>query len=439
MTRIVTNNYLSEILVDTHARTLELLAGLSREQMLGPRLSIVNPLLWEIGHVAWFYEQFILRRLYAYQPTLAHGDALYDSIAIEHGVRWELPLLPLAECLRYIDTIREKLLGRLHGEQASAEDSFIYQFAVFHQDMHNEAYSYTRQTLAYPAPEFASAAQLPRDEINRGPWPGDVQIPGGQFLLGSTRDAPFLFDNEKWAHAVTVYPFRIARAPVTNAEFAAFVDAGGYQRRDLWPDVGWDWRQQEQVEHPQYWVRGDAGNWQVRRFDQVIDLPPHQPVCHVNWYEANAWCNWAGRRLPAEIEWEVAAAGVPDRNNALSATKRACPWGKHNGTSPANLDGRVAGCVDVASWPDGDSAFGCRQMLGNVWEWTSSSFEPYPGFMPDAYREYSATSFGTRKVLRGGAWATRSRMINNSYRNFFTPERRDILAGFRTCAAQTWD
>ncbi|MBF8270771.1 MAG: protein of unknown function DUF323, partial [Gammaproteobacteria bacterium] len=207
MTKIVTNNYLSEILNDTHTRTMELVAGLDREQLLGPKLPSVNPLLWEIGHAAWFYEQFILRSLYGYEPTLPNGDALYDSIDIEHEVRWDLPLLPLNECLRYIDSIRDKLLGRLTGEYASEQDSFIYQFAAFHQDMHNEAYTYSRQTLGYPAPDFASVRHLRRDATNRGPLPGDVTVPGGKFILGSSAESPFLFDNEKWSHAVTVDPF----------------------------------------------------------------------------------------------------------------------------------------------------------------------------------------------------------------------------------------
>ena len=436
MTEIVANNYLAEILADTHTRTLELLAGLDQEQLLGPKLPIVNPLLWEIGHVAWFYEQFILRKLYGYQPVLTKGDALYDSIAIEHGVRWDLPLLPLHECLRYIDTIRDRLLGRLTGEHAGEQDSFIYQFAALHQDMHNEAYTYSRQTLAYPAPDFASARHLRCDTANRGPLPGDVVVPGGKFMLGSSTDAPFLFDNEKWSHEVAVYPFHIARAPVANAEFAAFVADGGYRRPEFWQDSGWGWRRQARAKHPLYWIANGADQWQVRHFDKVIDLPPHQPVIHVNWFEASAWCNWAQRRLPTEIEWEAAAAGETNGAGALSLErKRRYPWGDDNNAgNPANLDGRVTGCVDVAAWPEGDSAFGCRQMLGNVWEWTSSTFDPYPGFAPDAYREYSEPMFGTTKVLRGGAWATRSRMVNNMYRNFYTPERRDILAGFRTCA-----
>ena len=436
MTKIVANNYLVELLTDTHARTLELLQGLDSEQIMGPRFPVVNPLLWEIGHVAWFYEQFILRMLYGYKPVLENGDSIYDSIAIEHSVRWDLPLLRLEDCLKFIDTVRHRLIDRLEGEYASEQDSFIYQFAAFHQDMHNEAYSYTRQTLAYPTPDFSSAKHLPQDKKNNGPLPGDAEIPGGRFTLGSGQDAAFLFDNEKWSHEVTVCPFRIARATVTNQEYAAFVEDDGYRRRDLWHDVGWTWRSRTKSERPVYWIEDGPGKWLMQRFDQYIELPAYEPVIHVNWYEASAYCNWAKRRLPTEIEWEVAAAGEPDGAGALCRDrKRLYPWGNSIADeTQANLDGRVNGCIDVAAWPAGDSAFGCRQMLGNVWEWTYSTFDPYPGFKPDAYREYSEPVFGTRKVLRGGAWATRSRMVNNMYRNFFTPERRDILAGFRTCA-----
>lgn len=438
MTQIVSTNYLTEIMEDAHSRTVELLDGLDSDQMMGPRLPIVNPLIWEIGHVAWFHEQFILRMLYDFDPTIANGDDLYDSIDIEHTVRWDLPLLQLNECLSYIDEIKNKLFDRLDKPEASEQDSFIYQFATFHQDMHNEAYSYTRQTLAYPTPNFAAAKDLGLTKSDTGPHPGDVDIPGGTFQLGSTPEAPFLFDNEKWAHDVTVYPFQMAKAPVTNEEFAAFIDDNGYKRRDLWPDVGWGWRQEMAAEHPVYWIPDGPGKWQMRRFDQIIDLPPHEPVIHVNWFEASAFCAWAGRRLPTEVEWEVAAALEPD-GDKLGTHKRRYPWGdEENSIGKANLDGRGLGCVDVAAFADGDSAYGCRQMLGNVWEWTNSTFEPYPGFVADSYKEYSEPVFYTRKVLRGGGWATRTRMVTNMYRNFFTPERRDVLAGFRTCAPHDW-
>jgi iron(II)-dependent oxidoreductase len=154
-------------------------------------------------------------------------------------------------------------------------------------------------------------------------------------------------------------------------------------------------------------------------------------VLHVNWHEAEAYCRWAGRRLPTEAEWELAAAG------GLDGSKRRFPWGEERPTPElANLDWRALGCVDVAAFPAGDSVFGCRHMIGNVWEWTASDFLPYPGFVADPYKEYSAPWFGTHKVLRGGCWATRSRLLRNTWRNFYLPDRRDVWAGFRTCASR---
>jgi iron(II)-dependent oxidoreductase len=436
MTQPVSNAYLIEILGDARARTLELLRDLDQAQLIGPKLPIVNPMQWEIGHVAWFYEYFILRRLYDYAPLLANGDSLYDSIKIAHDTRWDLPLLSLEATLAYMERVHAALIERLDGTMASEQDSFIYQFATFHEDMHDEAFLWTRQTLAYGAPKLGLAAQGRPADADSGPLPGDVEIPGGTFLLGSPKDAPFLFDNEKWAHPVTVAPFSIARAPVTNAEFAEFVAAGGYQRRAFWDEAGWGWRETENAQHPVYWRRDGAGDWHVRHFHEHLPLAPHRPIIHVNWHEANAYCRWARRRLPTEAEWEVAAIGEPTADGGrLAPGKRRFPWGDSLPTPlRANLDGRALGCIDVAALPAGDSAFGCRQMLGNVWEWTDDTFGPYPGFAPDAYEEYSQPLFGATKVLRGGAWTSRARLASPRYRNYFGPERRDVFAGFRTCA-----
>jgi iron(II)-dependent oxidoreductase len=436
MSQTVTTAELSEILRDARSRTLELLDGLDAEQLIGPKLDIVNPMQWEIGHVAWFYEYFILRRLYGHKPLLANGDELYDSIKIAHDTRWDLPLLSLQDTLRYMEAVHGALIERLQGTMADETDSFIYRFATFHEDMHDEAFLWTRQTLSYPRPVLNNAAQGLPPDAEAGALTGDAEVPGGTFWLGSPPNAPFLFDNEKWAHPVTLAPFRIARAPVTNADFQAFVADGGYERRELWDDESWRWRQGAKADHPVYWLRETGGDWRLRRFHEWTDLPPHQPVIHVNWYEANAYCRWAERRLPTEAEWEAAAIGEPTSSGGeLSSHKRLYPWGD-DATTPghANLDARALGCIDVAASPAGDSAFGCRQMLGNVWEWTRDTFAPYPGFAPDAYREYSQPLFGITRVLRGGAWTTRSRMASATYRNYFGPERRDVFAGFRTCA-----
>jgi iron(II)-dependent oxidoreductase len=264
---------------------------------------------------------------------------------------------------------------------------------------------------------------------------GDAEIPGGTFWLGATPDEPFVFDNEKWAHPVEIRPFAMARAAVTQQEFAAFVEDGDYGARRFWTEAGWHWREQAGAEQPVYWRRQAAGRWLRRDFDRWVPLEPNRPVLHVNWYEADAYCRWAKRRLPTEAEWEVAAAGQSDVADSLAGGKRRFPWGEQSPTPRhANLDGHALGCVDVAGLPDGDSAFGCRQLLGNVWEWTASDFLPYPGFVADPYQEYSAPWFGTHKVLRGGCWATRSRLLRNTWRNFYRPDRRDVWAGFRTCA-----
>ena len=436
MTQPVSVSYLAEILRDARVRTLELIEGLSDQQLMGPKLDLVNPLLWEIGHVAWFHEIFILRGLDGRESFLPNADALYDSIKIPHGVRWDLPLPTLEDTLGYMRRVHDALTERLSSETASEEDSYFYQLTTFHEDMHDEAFTYTRQTLGYPRPRFAAAAEGLPPDADAGPLPGDVKVPGGGYMLGAEKEARFVFDNEKWAHTVQVAPFRIARAPVTNAEFAAFVRDGGYRRREFWDDEGWAWREGVGAEHPVYWLKGESKRRRVRHFDDLTDLKPDRPVIHVNWYEANAYCRWAGRRLPTEAEWEVAASSEPTPDGkGLARRKRRFPWGDEMpGSRHANLEGRALGCIDVASLPDGDSAFACRQMIGNVWEWTSSTFEPYPGFSVDPYKEYSEPWFGTRKVLRGGGWATRERILTNRFRNFFTPDQRDVFAGFRTCA-----
>ena len=434
MTTAISTTKLIDMLQDTRRRTYELVDGLDAEQLMGPRMGTVNPLRWEIGHVAYFYEYFILRELYGKESILGNdkADALYDSINVAHDSRWDLPLLSLQDTKAYMQGVLEKLVERLPDGLASEDDSFIYQFGVYHEDMHTEAFLWARQTLAYATPAFANA--IDAGELrSAGAFPGFVEIPGGKFRLGAEVDAPFMFDNEKFAHDVRVEPFTIARAAVTNAEFVEFIAAGGYQHKEYWSPEGLKWKSDNEVSHPVYWIDDGANRWLMRRFDQTIALPANEPVIHISWYEADAYCHWAGLRLPTEVEWEVAALGQADSNGELSSNKRRYPWGdRYPADTQSNLDGRALGCVDVAAHASGDSAFGCRQMLGNVWEWTSETFQPYPGFSADAYKEYSTMLFGDTKVLRGGAWTSRSRMLHGTYRNFFEPHRRNIFSGFRT-------
>jgi iron(II)-dependent oxidoreductase len=424
---------LIEMIGDARARTLALVKDLTDDQIIGPRLTIVNPLRWEIGHVAWFQEKWVLRHLKKNSPILKGCDELYNSADVAHDTRWDLVLPSRKKTLDYMQEVLERVIDGIAGRDPSDEETYFLLLAVFHEDMHDEAITYTRQTLGYPRPQPNGPAPEKSEPAGKADWlGGDVEIPGGEFVLGAVPDRSFVFDNEKWAHAVFIPPFRISRTALTNGEFLAFVEDQGYLRREWWSDEGWSWRVAAGATHPVYWIREPGPRWLRREFDTFLPLELDLPVIHVNWYEAEAHCNWAGRRLPTEPEWELAASGELERD--AREWKRKFPWGDDKPNSrTANLDGGALGCVRVGDLPAGDSVFGCRQMIGNVWEWTASDFEPYPGFVIDPYREYSQPWFGTHKVLRGGCWTTRSRLIRNTWRNFYTPDRRDVWAGFRTC------
>lgn len=409
-------------------RTIELVADLTDEQMIGPLLPTVNPLLWEIGHLAWFQEKFVLRNACGHQPILSYGDALYDSGAIPHDTRWRLRLPSRQETIDYMRTVADRVADEVTKPGATDVVHHFARYTVHHYDTHTEALTYSRHTLAFPAPALPGLTDaVQRAELRRGQVSGDVKIDGGPFLLGARLAEPFVYDNEKWVHRIDVAPFMMARAAVTQAEYREFVEAGGYRDPRLWSDGG-AWLAATGATHPLYWRPGESGGWQRRHFDAWTELEPDLPVSHVCWWEADAFCRWAGRRLPTEAEWEFAATGG-------SWPKATYPWGEDlPGPTQAATDWWSLGPVEVGACAAGDSPHGCRQMIGNVWEWTASDFVAYPNFERDAYHENSEQFFGSRKVLRGGAWATRGRYLRNGLRNYFELERRDVLAGFRTCA-----
>lgn len=406
-------------------RTRSLTEDLDGSQLFGPKLPIVNPVVWELGHVAWFQERWCLRLRgdeSLSESLLGGADALYDSAKVAHDTRWDLPLPDLRATLDYQKRVLERVLARLEREPDNEWFLYFVQLALLHEDMHAEAFHYTRQTLGYTDPLKNS----PTVEIARPAAPeADAEIPGGRFQVGASRNSGFHFDNEKWAHPVEIRPFRIARSPVTNGQFLDFVREGGYRRREWWSAEGWRWKEEARAIAPRYW-REKEGEWEERCFDAWGGLGSELPVMHVNWHEASAFCSYSGRRLPSEAEWEIAASFCGE------GSRRVYPWGDAPDIARANLGGR--GRAGVSAFGAGDSFAGCRQMLGNVWEWTSSTFAPYPGFVCDPYREYSEPWFGTHKVLRGGSFSTPLRLVSNTWRNFYTPDRGDIFAGFRTCA-----
>ncbi|MES2227190.1 MAG: selenoneine synthase SenA [Pseudomonadota bacterium] len=358
-----------------------------------PQRETLNPPLWELGHIGWFQEFWIARNPQRHEGAHAdpgaprtpgmreNADALYDSGRVAHAPRWSLPLPAAdptrADLARQLDTS----LALLRDASETPEALYFFRLALLHEDMHHEAALYMAQALGLPNDDLRwQPVALPDAraalDFEPGPW-----------RLGSEADG-FAFDNELGAHTVALPATQIDSRVLNWAEYLPFVEAGGYAQPRWWSEAGNRWLRAGQVGAPRYLRRSPGGSaaWQQWRHGRWSALDPALPACHVSAFEAEAWCRWAGRRLPTEAEWERAAIERPGRFE----------WGQ-------------------------------------VWEWTASTFAPYPGFAPHPYRDYSAPWFGDRPVLRGASFMTQPRLRHPRYRNFFMAHRNDVPAGFRTC------
>ena len=358
-----------------------------------PHWSTINPPRWELGHVAWFQEWWCVRDADAAGRTrrdslLPGADACYHSGLVPHATRWTLALPSHAGTRAYLRNALDATLDRLAA--AADDDAGLYPFrlALFHEQMHAEAMAATWHALGHPPPPGWTPG-LPAGSRDDRP-DTDLAFDAATVRLGTDDGirVGFTFDNERCAHAVHVAAFRIAARCVDNAAFADFVADGGYRDARWWTPPALARLRAEGRAMPAHW-RGTGADIEVRAFDRWAPMAPHEPVMHVSADEAEAWCRWAGRRLPTEAEWEAAAAS-----------------------------GRLP-------------AWGTR-----VWEWTASAFAPYPGFAPDRYGDYSEPWFGTHRVARGGSLATPRALVDARFRNFWLPQRTDQFTGFRTCAVQ---
>ena len=425
----------SQVLTEARARTLLLISPLSDEDLQVQHNTLMSPIVWDLGHIAHFEELWLLRNLRG-KVEFGEMPGMYNPFENPRSTRAGLPLPPIPQALREMAEVRRRVLDGLGMLPTDSDDpllreGYVVSMVAQHEYQHNETILQTLQ-LKGGEPYRAPRAMLPP---SGAPVPsereGMVRFPGGNVPIG-TDDRSAAYDNERPRHTVELAPFWIDAAPVSNGEFLEFMEAGGYTRREHWSEEGWIWLQEAGVNAPMRWRREDAngGEWRERFMDREMALDPNRPVCHVCYHEAEAYARWAGKRLPTEWEWEAAAAYDPE-----SGGSRVYPWGDDPPTAlDANLDQLTFETAPIGAYARNLSPIGCYGMIGDVWEWTSSDFQPYPGYQTFPYKEYSEAFFGSdSKILRGGSWATRPAAIRNTFRNWDFPIRRQIFSGFR-CA-----
>ncbi|AGL20909.1 ergothioneine biosynthesis protein EgtB [Actinoplanes sp. N902-109] len=409
------------------ARTAQLTDAVDDDDLVRQHSPIMSPLVWDLAHVGNQEELWLVRDVGGREPVRRDIDELYDAFKHPRRDRPALPLLDPQEARRYIAQVRDKALDVLDrvrlDERRLVADGFAFGMIVQHEQQHDETMLATHQlrtgdpVLSADPPPAATAAVS-----------GEVFIPGGPFTMGTDTE-PWALDNERPAHTVHVPAFFIDAAPVTNAQYADFIAAGGYDDPRWWSPRGWAHRQEAGLTAPMHWHR-DGDGWAYTRFGRTTRVIRDEPVVHVCFFEAQAYAAWAGRRLPTEAEWEKAA-----RFDPVTGRSRRFPWGDEAPSSRhANLGQRHLAPAPVGAYPQGASPSGVHQLIGDVWEWVDSGFHGYPGFQVFPYAEYSQVFFGgDYKVLRGGSFGTDAAACRGTFRNWDHPIRRQIFSGFR-CA-----
>jgi iron(II)-dependent oxidoreductase len=408
-------------------RTAALTDAVDDDDLTRQHSPLMSPLVWDLAHVGNQEELWLVRDVGGREPVRRDIDELYDAFKHPRGDRPALPLLGPREARRYVATVRDKALdvldrARLDGPRLT-DGGFAFGMIVQHEQQHDETMLATHQ-LRTGAPVLSASPPPAAPE----PVGGDVLVPGGPFDMGTSTEA-WALDNERPAHRVSVPSFHIDRGPVTNGSYASFIDDGGYDDPRWWSVAGWAHRVEAGLTAPAHWQR-DGDGWAATTFGRTARVVEDEPVVHVCFYEAEAYAAWAGKRLPTEVEWEKAA-----RHDPATGRSRRFPWGDETpGPQHANLGQRHLRPAPVGAYPQGASPLGVHQLIGDVWEWTSSGFHGYPGFAAFPYREYSEVFFGDDyRVLRGGSFGTDVSACRGTFRNWDYPIRRQIFSGFR-CA-----
>ncbi|MFE4857185.1 ergothioneine biosynthesis protein EgtB [Streptomyces sp. NPDC056670] len=414
-------------LTAARARTGVLTSSVDDRELTAQHSPLMSPLVWDLAHIGNQEEQWLLRAVAGQDAIRPEIDSLYDAFEHPRAARPTLPLLAPGEARRYAADVRGRALDVLERTPLRGgpltDAAFAFGMIAQHEQQHDETMLITHQLRSGPA---ALTAPEPPPGTTEG-LPAEVLVPGGPFTMGTSTE-PWALDNERPAHHRVVSAFHLDTTPVTCGAYQRFIEDGGYGEERWWDPAGWAMVRENGLSAPLFWRR-EGGQWLRRRFGVTEPVPHDEPVLHVSWYEADAYARWAGRRLPTEAEWEKAA-----RHDPVSGRSRRYPWGDADPTpAHANLGQHHLRPAPAGAYPDGQSPLGVRQLMGDVWEWTSSDFLPYPGFVAFPYREYSEVFFGPgHKVLRGGAFSVDEVACRGTFRNWDLPVRRQIFAGFRT-------
>jgi iron(II)-dependent oxidoreductase len=408
---------------EARERTLALVASLSEEELERVHSPLMSPLVWDLGHIAAFEDLWLVHR-YGERPMLrADLVDVYDAMETPRAGRGELPFLGPAAAREYMEAVRACALEIV--ERGGIGDGTLHELVVRHEHQHNETMLQTLQLARLTDYELTGRASLPPAPDRPMTGLEMIEVPAGECLIGAAGDG-FAYDNERPRHRTDVRGYMIGSSPITNATYLRFAEGGGYQRREWWSDEGWSWKEEYDITRPEGWTADCGAEWRLGRLEP---LDPHRPVVHVSWFEADAFARAHEARLPTEFEWEKAATWDQQRGVA-----HRYPWGNESPVPGihANVDQLGCGPAAAGAYPAGASPCGCTGMIGDVWEWTSSVFDGYAGFVPHPYREYSEPFFRRGyRVLRGGSWATRARVANPTFRNWDHPQRRQIFAGLR--------
>jgi gamma-glutamyl hercynylcysteine S-oxide synthase len=412
-----------EALTEARERTLALVESVSDADLERVHSTLMSPLVWDLGHIAAFEDLWLVHR-YGGRPLLRDDLAdVYDAFETPRAGRGDLPFLGPQAARQYLEDVRARTIEVIM--ERGVGDGVVHEMVIQHEHQHNETMLQTIQLARLDGYELAATHPDPGEPARSFSGLELVEVAAGECEIGAPTYG-FAYDNERPRHRTDVRGYLIGQTPITNATYLTFVEGGGYERREWWSDEGWHWKEQYDITRPLAWTAGLDAEWRLGRLGE---LDPHRPVVHVSWFEADAFARAHGARLPTEIEWEKAATWNQERREA-----HRYPWGSQ-GPTPGihgNVDHLGRGTARAGAYRDGVSPAGCLGMIGDTWEWTSSTFDGYDGFVAYPYKEYSEVFFGADyRVLRGGSWATRARVITPTFRNWDYPQRRQIFSGFR--------